>query len=51
MLELAALSGSKYGIPIDERKALHAEAKMYREEALLTVSPEGSILLQPEDLS
>ena len=51
MLELAALSGAKYGIPIDERKALHAEAKMYREEALLTVSPEGSITLQPEDLS
>jgi hypothetical protein len=49
MLELAALSGAKYGLPLDERKALHQEAKMYREEALATVAPEGSLFLQPED--
>src|SRR3990167_305794 len=49
MLELSALSGSKYGVPMDERKALHAEAKMYREESLSTIAPEGSVFLQPED--
>ena len=49
MLELAALSGSRYGVPMDERKALFVEAKMYREEALSTVYEEGSIRIQPDD--
>ena len=49
MLELAAFCGSKYGVPMDERRALHSEAKMYREEALSTIQSEGSVFLQPED--
>lgn len=49
MLELASLAGSKYGLPLDERNALRAEAKMYRDEALSTVYEEGSVFLQPED--
>lgn len=47
MLELASLLGPKFGIPIEERQALKSEAKMYREEALATVSPEGSFKIQP----
>lgn len=49
MLELAALSGSRYGVSMDERKMLFAEAKMYRDEALTSVYEEGSIFLQPDD--
>jgi len=48
MLELAALLGPKNGLPMDERKALFAEAKMYRDEALETIQEEGSLFLQPE---
>lgn len=48
MLELAALQGPKYGLELDERKALFAEAKAYREEALETIWTEGSLYLSPE---
>jgi hypothetical protein len=48
MLELAALLGPKAGLPIEERRALFAEAKMYRDEALSTVAPEGSMYIGPE---
>src|SRR3990167_2119159 len=47
MLELAALLGPKAGLSIEERRALFLEAKMYRDEALQTVVPEGSLLIQP----
>ncbi len=49
MLELAALLGPKFGVPRDERRALFAEAKMYRDEALTTVAPEGSLSIIPGD--
>lgn len=48
MLELAALLGPKFGVEKEERAALHAEAKMYREEALSTIHPEGSLSIEPE---
>lgn len=48
MLELAALLGPKFGVPMDERKALHSEAAMYREQALTTIAPQGSLSIQPE---
>lgn len=48
MLELAAMLGPKFGVPIDERRSLMTEAKLYREEALSTVAPEGSLLIQPD---
>lgn len=48
MLELAALLGPKAGVPIEERKALFTEAKMYREEALATIYPEGSLRIVPD---
>lgn len=47
MVELASLLGPKYGIPIDERKQLLAEAQMYFQQALETVYPEGSLFIQP----
>ena len=47
MLELAALLGPKFGVPIEERQALHQEAAMYREVALSSVYPEGSLQLVP----
>lgn len=47
MLELASMLGPKFGVPIEERQALKAEAKMYRDEALTTVSPEGSAYFTP----
>lgn len=49
MLELAALMGPKYGAPPDERRALFQEAKMYRDEALSTVTPEGSFSIVPAE--
>ena len=49
MLELAALLGIKGGVTIEERRELKSEAKMYREEALATVQPEGSIFLMPRN--
>lgn len=49
VLELAALLGPRYTISKEERASLFAEAKMYREEALMTIREEGSIYLQPED--
>lgn len=48
MLELAALLGPKYGVSIEERSRLFSEAKMYREEALTTVEPEGSFRIVPD---
>lgn len=48
MLELAAILGPKAGVPIDERRSLFAEAKMYREEALATIQPEGSVRIMPD---
>ena len=47
MLELSALLGIKGGVTIEERRELKSEAKMYREEALATVQPEGSLFLMP----
>jgi hypothetical protein len=49
MLELAALLGPKAGVDLKERQALFAEAKMYRDEALETITEEGSMFLMPED--
>lgn len=48
MLELAALLAPKFGIEDAERKVLHAEAKMYREEALSSQYAEGSLRLVPD---
>lgn len=48
MLELAALLGPRSGVPPEERKALFAEAKMYREEALASIFEEGSYKIIPE---
>lgn len=48
MLELAALLGPKAQVPLEERSALKAEARMYREEALSTVAPEGSLRVIPD---
>lgn len=48
MKELASLLGPKFGVPIEERKALLSEAQMYFELALETVYPEGSLKLQPD---
>lgn len=47
MLELAAVLGPKAGVTKEERAALFSEAKAYREEALTTVTAEGSIFFQP----
>lgn len=49
MLELAALCGPKYGLEIEERRAIFNEAKLYRDDALSTIYEEGSLFLQPED--
>lgn len=48
MVGLASLLGPKFGLPLDERKSLMAEARMYRDEALESIYPEGSIFIQPE---
>lgn len=48
LLELSALLGPRAGLSSEERKALFQEAKMYRDEALATIAPEGSYQLQPE---
>ena len=47
-LELSALLGPRYGLPIDERRALFLEAKVYLTEALGTIAPEGSLNIQPD---
>lgn len=44
---LAALLGPKYGVDSTTRKTLIAEAEMYRQKALETVYPEGSLYFQP----
>jgi len=46
-LDLAALLGGKYGVPITERQALKAEAKEWRELALSNGTEEGSFFFQP----
>ncbi len=46
--ELAAVLGARYGVPIQERKMLMAEASMYRELALSNGGEEGSLLLAPD---
>ena len=48
MLELAAMLGPKFGVQMDERARLFSEAKQYREEALYTIAPEGSLFLMPD---
>lgn len=45
---LASLLGPKYGVPIEERAALMKEALFYRDQALQSIYPEGSIFIQPE---
>ena len=47
MLELAALISRKFGYPQDERTMLFTEARAYLKEALESVSPEGSMRVQP----
>lgn len=47
-LELTAFLGIKAGVTIEERREMKKEAKDYLEQALLTVQPEGSLLLQPD---
>ena len=49
MLELASLLGPKFGVPKEERAALKEEAAYYRNEALTTVYPEGSLFIGRED--
>jgi len=49
VLEMGALLGPRYGVSKEERSALFAEAKMYRDEALETIQEQGSLFLQPED--
>ena len=48
-IELASLLAPKFGVSTEERNSLRLEAKMYRDEALATVTPEASLFLQPED--
>ena len=48
MLELAALLGPKFNVSIEERARLFNEAKTYRDEALTTTYPEGSLLVLPD---
>lgn len=48
MIELAYLLAAKFGVPIDIRKVLFQEAAMYREEALSTIYPEGSLRIVPD---
>jgi hypothetical protein len=47
-LELAALLGPKFGMPLEERARMFSEAENYRKEALGTVAPEGSIRFMPD---
>lgn len=49
MLELAALLGPRYGVPKEERNALFLESKIYRDEALTTQAPEGSMTIMPAE--
>jgi hypothetical protein len=48
MLELAFMLSSKFGLPIEMRREVAAEASFYREEALSTVYPEGSLRIIPD---
>lgn len=48
MLDLAALMGPKYGVSIEERRELKAEAKMWRDLALENGTEYGSYYFQPE---
>lgn len=48
MIGLAALLGPKFGVSIEERSALTKEAEYYLIQALETVVPEGSMLIQAE---
>jgi hypothetical protein len=47
-LELASMLAAKFGLPLEERGRLANEAKMYREEALSTIVPEGSLRIVPD---
>lgn len=49
MLELAALLGPKFGVPIDERKSLFNESQMYFMLALDTITPEESLTITPSE--
>lgn len=49
MVQLASLLGPKFGVPLEERKQLIAEAEMYFQMALMTTYPEGSLYLQPSE--
>lgn len=48
VLELAALLGPRYGVEPSERARLFTEAAMYLEEALVSITSEGSMTLQPD---
>jgi hypothetical protein len=47
-LELATFLGIKGGVTIEERREMRKEAQYYLEQALFTVTPEGSLFLRPE---
>lgn len=49
VLELAALLGPRYGVPIKERQTLFIEAEYYRKAALETIAPEGSFSIQADN--
>lgn len=46
--ELAVALAPEYGIPLEERNTLKAEAKQYKEDALSFGTDEASIFVQPE---
>lgn len=48
---LSALLGPKAGVPPEERAAIMKEAMFYKEQALTTVAPEGSVYFGKEDVS
>ena len=47
MFELSSLLGKKYGVALDERKTLMAEATYWRELALSGGTEEGSLYMSP----
>lgn len=47
MVELASMLAPKFGVSLEERKQLLMEAKLYRDDALSTIYPEGSYQIEP----
>lgn len=48
IMDLAALLGGKYGVPISERRELKQEAQMWHELALSNGTEEGSFRMTPD---